>query len=418
MQLLLIFQHFFPETGATQNRGMALAEFFAERGHDVYVIAAKPNHPEGVIWPRYKGPLFVRKEVKSFSVTYTWIFTRPAKSVANRTLSYISFMLMATLAGLRLRRRFDVVLASSPPPFLGISGWIVSRFTGARFILDVRDLWPGLAVALGELKNPAAIWLAERLERFLYSRADAITAVTQPFCDEISRLVKPHKPVRLVMNGTTPEFFASGDSRTVTRTSRGWDDRFVLMYAGNVGLCQGLSHILNAAKLLESEAPDVLFQIVGSGPRKEQLVQEAKELGLRALEFLDRIPLEKAIAMMVCADALIVPLAANEKCEQFIPSKLFDSMAIGRPVLLSVNGEARKILEEANAGIYYPAENPRALADAILRLRDDPGLGDALGANGRRYMARCGLRSKQIEVLQALLSTEVAYETVPAASRV
>jgi glycosyltransferase involved in cell wall biosynthesis len=413
MRLLLIFQHFFPETGATQNRGMSLAEFFAERGHDVHVIAAKPNHPEGVIWPEYRGTLFTQRKVRGFSVTYTWIFTRPAKSVGNRTVSYLSFMIMAILAGIGLRRRFDVVLASSPPPFLGVSGWILARLTGARLVFDVRDLWPGLAVALGELKNPAAIWLAERLERFLYKRADAITAVTRPFCEEISKIVGAHKPVRLVMNGTTPEFLSSDGSRQVTRSSRGWEGRFVLMYAGNIGVCQGLSHLLGAAKLLEARAPDVLFQIVGNGPRKAQLACEFKDLGLSNLELLDRVPLLDAIALMAGADALVVPLAANEKCEQFIPSKLFDSMAIGRPVLLSVGGEARRILEEADAGIYYPAEDPQALADAIVRLRDDRGLAAKLGANGRQYVERCGLRSQQIEALDTLLRTLANPDALP-----
>lgn len=413
MRLLLIFQHFFPETGATQNRGMSLAEFFTERGYDVHVIAAKPNHPEGVIWPDYKGPVFAHRKLRGFSVTYTWIFTRPAKSVGNRTLSYLSFMAMAILAGIGLRRRFDFVLASSPPPFLGMSGWILARLTGAKFIFDVRDLWPGLAVSLGELKNPVAIWLAERFERFLYKRADAITAVTRSFCDEISNIVSSGKPVQLVMNGTTPAFFASDESRQVTRKTSGWGNRFVVMYAGNVGVCQGLSHILGAAKLLQTLAPDVLFQILGNGPRKAQLIQEFTEMKLENLQFLDKVPLTDAIALMAGADALLVPLAASEKCDQFIPSKLFDSMAIGRPVLLSVNGEAKKILEQAEAGIYYPAEDPQALADAVLRLREDRKRAAILGANGRQYVARSGLRAQQIESLHVLLCAMDSHDTVP-----
>lgn len=176
----------------------------------------------------------------------------PLNRVAKRLLDLAggTMALLATaplIAGFRLGRRFDCVVASSPPPFLGVSGWLLARFCGAPFILDVRDLWPGLAVALGELKSPVAIWGARRLEEFLYERADGIAAVTQPFCSEIRERLKSKKPVELVMNGTTEEFMLPADERNRLRQCLGWTDDFVVLYAGNVGVCQGLEHLVEAA---------------------------------------------------------------------------------------------------------------------------------------------------------------------------
>jgi glycosyltransferase involved in cell wall biosynthesis len=399
MRVLLISQHFYPETGATQNRLMAMAEAFVLGGHEVHVVASKPNHPEGEIWPEYRGGWFVKKRVRGFDVVHTWLFTRPQKSLGSRTLSYITFMLAAIQAGFLLPSRFDVVIASSPPPFLGVSGWILARWKCARYLLDVRDLWPGLAVALGELKNPLGIRLAQGLERFLYHKADKISAVTEPLVKEIRTIVGEGKPVELVMNGTTPEFFTAEGVAAGVRATRGWDGKFVVLYAGNVGVCQGLHHVLEAAKLLEDEAPNVRFVILGNGPRKAQLESLACKINLRNLGFLPRVELEQAIQTMSAADALLVPLVSSEMCDLFIPSKLFDTMACGRPVLLSVNGEARRILESAGGGLYYPAENASELATKILWLRAHPDAATEMGRRGRDYVNEHCLRSQQMKKL-------------------
>jgi len=385
MRILIVSQYFPPETGGPPNRMLSVARSLKKHGHDVTVVAEKPNHPEGVIREGYRDGLFDWRTFDGIPVLYTWVYTRPDKNFVTRLAFYLSFMAMAVLGATRLEGDFDVVLASSPPLFVGISGWLAARIHSAKFVFDVRDLWPDLAVAMNELDGPLKIWLAKRLEYFIYHRADAITAVTNGFCEQIQSVTGLDTPVQRVMNGTEPAVFQRDEAGRRLRKESGFDDRFVVTYAGNIGICQGLDHILAAAERLEQDRQEVLFRFIGSGPVKDNLQREAERLDLGNTEFHPRVSLDEAAAHMAAADALLVPLADHEIYQSFIPSKLFDSMAAGRPVLLSVDGEARSILEDAGAGRYYPAENGLELANNIRWMLDHPEACTKMGGNGRAY---------------------------------
>ncbi|MCS3826470.1 glycosyltransferase involved in cell wall biosynthesis [Salinibacter ruber] len=384
MRVLLISQYFPPETGGPPNRLLSIANGLREAGHEVHVIAEKPNHPEGVIREDYREGVFDERTYDGIPVTYTWVYTDPEKNFLKRLSFYLSFMVMAVVGALRTKGDFDVVLASSPPLFVGLSGWLAARLKDAKFVFDVRDIWPEVAVAMGALTNPVAIRLAERLERFIYNRADGVTAVTSSFCNHIQDVASDQIPMRRVMNGTMPDVFQQDAQREKVQEKLGVDGKYVVTYAGNHGLAQGLPHLIEAADLLQDNE-DVEFVLLGSGPVKENLIQEATSRELDNVRFLDRVPLEEAAAHMAASDALLVPLEDHEIYRQFIPSKLFDSMASGRPVLLSVDGEARSILEEAEGGLYYPAEDGEALAERIEWLVEHPEEGEKMGERGRAY---------------------------------
>lgn len=407
MRVLLISQYFPPETGGPPNRLLSIATGLREAGHEVHVIAEKPNHPEGIIREEYRGGLFDERTYDGIPVTYTWVHTHPEKDFVRRLTFYLSFMVMAVVGAMRTWGDFDVVLASSPPLFVGLSGWLAACCKNARFVFDVRDLWPDLAVAMNELDGPLKIRLAKRLEHFIYHRANAVTAVTNGFCDVIQTVTGPGTPVQRVMNGTEPEVFERDEAGQRLRKESGFDDRFVVTYAGNVGICQGLDHILEAASRLEEERPEVLFRFVGSGPVKEELQGEAKRRSLNNVEFHPRVSLDEAAAHMAAADALLVPLADHKIYKSFIPSKLFDSMAAGRPVLLSVDGEARALLDDAHAGKYYPAEDGRALAETICWMIDHPEACDEMGKNGRVYARKHCTRKVQADRMMRFLESLV-----------
>ncbi|WP_162891517.1 glycosyltransferase family 4 protein [Salinibacter ruber] len=408
MRVLLISQYFPPETGGPPNRLLSIANGLREAGHEVHVIAEKPNHPEGVIREDYREGVFDERTYDGIPVTYTWVYTDPEKNFLKRLAFYLSFMVMAVVGALRTKGDFDVVLASSPPLFVGLSGWLAARLKDAKFVFDVRDIWPEVAVAMGALSNPAAIDLAERLEQFIYNRADGITAVTTSFCDHIQEVASEQIPMRRVMNGTMPDVFRQDAQRQEVREKLGVDDKYVVTYAGNHGLAQGLPHLIEAAELLQ-ENEDVVFLLLGSGPVKDKLVREADSRELDNVLFSDRVPLEEAAAHMAASDVLLVPLEDHEIYRQFIPSKLFDSMASGRPVLLSVDGEARSILEEAEGGLYYPAEDGKALAERIEWLVEHPEEGKKMGKNGRTYAqkncSRAGQAQKMAEFLEQISDT-------------
>lgn len=421
MHILLITQYFPPETGATSNRLLSLAKGIQAAGHEVVVVAEKPNHPEGVIRPGYEEGFFTEREYEGIPVIYTWVYTQPGKNFVGRMLFYLSFMAMAVPGALRAKGRFDVVLASSPPLFVGLAGWMAAKLKGARFVFDVRDLWPDVAVAMGMLDRPVAVRVARAIERFIYKRADGITAVTDSFCRHIASITGADKPIARVMNGTEPALFQQDAERATIRAALGLEESFVVGYVGNLGLAQGLEHVLDAAVLfplpnplpegegttrevrLNDSAPNVHFLILGSGPMREALMQGAGRRGLTNVTFLPRMNLKEAAAHMAASDALLVPLASHPIYRQFIPSKLFDSMAAGKPVLLSVDGEARAILEEADAGLYYAAEDGEALAECIRRLRDQPKEADAIGKRGRNYATEHCARAVQVGKLVGFL---------------
>jgi glycosyltransferase involved in cell wall biosynthesis len=403
MRVLLLTQYFLPETGATTNRIVSLAKGLQSRDHDVVVVTAKPNHPEGVIRKGYRGRGLVHDVQKGIPTIHTWVYADPEKSLLTRLGNYLSFMVSSVIGALRARGPFDVVVASSPPLFVGPAGWIAARLLRAKFVFDVRDLWPDLAVAMNELDGPLKIWLAKRLEHFIYHRADAVTAVTNGFCEAIQSITGQDTPVQRVMNGTEPEVFQRDEAGRQLRRENGLYDRFVVTYAGNIGICQGLDHILEAASRLEEWRPEVLFRFVGSGPVKEELRQEAERCGLDNVEFHPRVSLDEAAAHMAAADALLVPLADHEIYRSFIPSKFFDSMAAGRPVLLSVDGEARSILEDSGAGRYYPAEDGQELANNIRWMLDHPEACTEMGENGRAYAQTHCTREAQAKRMTAFL---------------
>lgn len=397
MRVLLIAQYFPPETGGPPNRMLSIAKGFRRNGHEVVVVTEKPNHPEGIIQPDYRGGLFDERTYDGIPVIYSWVRARPEKTFANRILFYTSFMVTSVLGAMKARGPFDAVIASSPPLFVGLAGWAAALLRGARFLFDVRDIWPKVAVAMGELTNPAMIRVAEAIEKFIYESADGVTAVTESFCEHVTSVVGPKTPTCRVMNGTVPETFDSPEARADKREKLGvGGDTFVVTYAGNIGLAQGLPHIMDAAASLKEESR-VEFVLLGSGPVEDELKARKQDLNLNNVQFLDRVPLPEASAHMAAADALLVPLGCNPIYQQFIPSKLFDSMAAGRPVLLSVDGEARAILDEAGGGLYYPAEDGTALAERVRWLLNHPGEREAMGRRARAYARTHCTRAAQAD---------------------
>ena len=403
MNVLVIGQHYYPEVTAAVNRLSALAEALGRLGHRVTVIAPKPNHPAGRIAEQYRGPAVKVEDVSGVEVHYTWVYTSPRKGVPSRVLYYASFTLMAIFAALRLKGRYDVVFASCPPPLVGVAGWAIARMKRAKFVLDVRDLWPGLAIALGELRNPVAIAAARAVESLGYRTADGIIAVTRPFKAEIERRIAKRVPVELISNGALPLFLDADRARDQTRSEKGWEKRFVVSYVGNVGVCQGLMHLVDAAEILEDVAPEVLVFVQGHGVVKDRLIAEARSRGLKNMTFEGIAPTEAAAASMAASDALVVPLARVPMADQFVPSKLFDSMAVGKPVLLAVAGEALRILEEAGAGLGYTAEDGKMLAAAILDLRADPVRAHEMGVKGREFVKAGYMRSDLSEQMVKIM---------------
>jgi colanic acid biosynthesis glycosyl transferase WcaI len=400
MRALIFSQHFVPEITAARYRVESFTRALVGRGHEVEVVCAVPNHPEGIVHPDYRRRAIVRRDVDGARTVYVWAWTSPRKTLWGRLAYYGSYAAMASAAGL-LSRRPDVVLASSPPLPVGAVGAIVARRHGVPWIFDVRDLWPQAAVILGELQGDRGLALAEGLERRLYEAANAIVTVTEPFREHIAARTSEPEKIELIPNGTTRVWLDAGE-REVDRASLGLPkDRFIWAYAGNVGLSYGLETALEAAELL-SDGYQLL--IIGEGPMRAGLLERARSLPPGLVAFRDLMPPEEAARHLRAADALLVP--HRQALDKVVTSKLFDCCAVGRPVIVAAEGEMRRLAAEADAALGVAAEDPEALAAAVRRLRKDPDLRARLSEHGRAFAGRY-LRERQANRLVHLIESQV-----------
>lgn len=402
MRILMVSQYFSPEVGATQTRMHYFAKALAQKGHDVSVICEVPNHPAGVILKEYRKRLFVRSREEGFDVIRLWVFASLRKSFLNRILFYVSFLVHGILAGVFLTRwKYDVVFATSPPLPVGLVGYILSLFKRCSLVLDIRDLWPLVAPAVGELRRGFVYSFAELLEQFLYEKAVAVTCVTRSFVQYVLSKGIPENGVFFVPNGTIPEIFNPGFYDPALRERLGFNGRFVVSFCGNHGVAQNLPNILDAAKLLSGE--NIAFCFIGEGPVKADLLKKKEDEKIENAIFLPQVPLREITRYINASDLLLVPLKADKVFDWFIPSKMFDFMACGKPVVLTVNGEARKILEESEGGVYVPADDPVILAQKILELSRDMARLAEMGKRGRSYVLNHFTRDVQADLLERLL---------------
>jgi glycosyltransferase involved in cell wall biosynthesis len=394
LRVLLVSQYFPPEVGATQSRMQSFAEYLARRGHDVTVIAEFPNPPLGVIPAEYRGRLVEVDRSNPYKVIRVWVRTSSEKTQMTRLSFYTSFMAMAAAVS-PLAGRPDVVVATTPPLFTGLAGLAIARAMRAPLVLDVRDLWPAAATSLLQISPGWPTRAAELIERRLYRSAAAVVAVTQPFAEHIDAIRAKPPATEVIPNGTLDQFFERNG-----RDRLGVDeDRFLVTFAGTLGIAQALPSAVEAAAQLGGLAD---FTFVGEGPVKEIVAAKARELGLANVHFHPQIPLESITPVLAGSDALLVPLSAHPTFRQFVPSKLTDFMAAGRPVLLAAAGESARLLEESGAGIVVPPEDPDALAGAVRWLREHPDEAEEMGRRGRAFAAT-RLRSAQAERLESLL---------------
>jgi glycosyltransferase involved in cell wall biosynthesis len=384
VRILIFSQYFAPEVTAASIRLLPVAEGLAARGHEVEVICEVPNHPEGIVRDGYRRRLSVRRELNGFAARYVWVRPSPVKTQRSRMLFYGSYAVVGMLAGI-VTRRPDVVLASSPPLPGAMTGAAVARLRRVSWVMDVRDPWPEAVVALGELSNERAIAALERLERWLYASAAAIVTVTEPFREDIAAKVAEPGKVAVVPNGTTDAWLKAGE-REEDRSALGMpEDRFVLTYAGNVGLAQNIETVVDAAALLDD---GFQLQVVGSGPRLESVRERASRLPPGRVAFRGVVPQQRAARLLRASDASVVPLGLAPERQRSVPIKLFDCCAVGRPVVVAAAGEATRLASEADAALCIAPDDPAALADAVRRLREDRGLRARLAENGRAFAGR------------------------------
>lgn len=402
MRILILTQYFAPEITAATARLRPIAHYLAERGDEVEVICEVPNHPEGIVRDEFRGRAVVRREMDGFGVRYVWVSTSPVKTTRSRLRFYGSYALMASLIG-ATRPRPDVVFVSSPPLPAAAAAAVVAKRFRVPWVMDVRDPWPEAAVALGELSDPRVIRVLERLERRLYASAAAIVTVTEPFHADIAAKVEDPSKVAVIPNGTTREWLRAGEREADRASLELPEDRFVWTYAGNLGLAQGLDAAIDAAAQLGDRFQLVL---VGDGPARARLEARAVSLPAGSVVFTGLVEPELAARYLRASDATLVSLGAQPELAKFVPSKLFDCCAVGRPVILAAAGEPQRLAAEASAALPVPPDDPSTLVDAVRTLHGDAALRHRLAEAGRTFAAE-HLREDQVDRLAELLQSVV-----------
>ena len=402
MRVLVFSQYYPPEITAGAMRVQALTAGLVARGHQVEVICEVPSHPHGVIEPSFRGRAVIRAEDEGADVNRVWVYARPSKTVASRLANYASYATMAALIGSR-RSAPDVVFASSPPLPVGASAALVARRFRVPWVLDVRDLWPDIAVVLDQLPEGRALTVARRLEHSLYRSAARITAVTEPFRRHIESRGGAGKTT-VIYNGTT-ETYLRRSGEEVDRSEFGLrTDTFLLTYAGNLGIAQGLEAAVEAAGSL---GDGFQLLLLGEGPRRPALREIATRFPPERVVFRDLVPPAEAARIMRASDALLVPLAKLPALRDYVPSKLFDACAVGRPVIVATGGEPERLVAEHGAALCVPPEDPSALAEGVTRLRQDRRLAEALSSQATRFAGE-HLRDRGVEQLEGVLAAAAA----------
>jgi glycosyltransferase involved in cell wall biosynthesis len=395
MRVLIVTHYFPPETGAPQARLSALAAAWASDGDDVTVLTGMPNHPTGILPPSYRRAVLRRERVDGYRVVRTWLYATPNEGIARRTLGHLSFMVSSVLLGFRAVGAADVVVVSSPTFFAIFSGWLLARLKRARFVIEVRDLWPAIFVELGVLTNRRLIGVLERMELAAYAAADQVVVVSEGFRTDLIRRGVPAEKVHVIRNGVDVRRYTPGG----TDSSAGWRERLgagqgecLVLYAGTHGISQGLTVVADAAAQLAWSAADpnaapIRFAFVGEGAGKKRLEHRVAQLGLTDVTLLPAVPNAEMPGLLGAADICLVPLRDVPLFATFIPSKMFEYLAAGKAVIGSVRGEAAQLLAEAGAAVV-PPEDSVALAGQIAALAADPELRAAMGRAGRAYVER------------------------------
>lgn len=407
-RVLILSLVYRPDTVSTANMITDISQGLQASGHDVTVLTSVPHYNPSIDVrnnPRYRATWWL-PFTESFEqgVRVLRVFM-PLKrhKVWARALDYILFQFLTTVLGLFVIERPDVVFVTSPPITLGLSGIMISKFHGSAFIYDVRELWPDVPVRMGLISQTLLIRLVYALEDFVYSKAAAISSIARSFQDRLVERGVP--PVKLYF---TPNFVNVSLIRPSSRDNQfsrdhGLVGEFVVLYAGNVGLTQGLEILIDVASGV-SEDSQIRFLVVGDGAGRKTLEHNISRSGLSSISLLPFQPEQLVNEMYASADICIAPLLRGFAYDT-VPSKIYTSMAAGRPVVASAekDTETDVLLRESDAGICVPPESVTDLITSIRSLRSDPDRAARLGGNGRQWIIKNYSRDTVIKLYETMV---------------
>lgn len=395
MNIWLICQYYKPEPGAPSARLSGFAHVWQNEGHKVTVLTAIPNHPKGIIPADYQGRgRYFSEKIDGVEVWRHNLYVTPNEGFIKKARSHLSFAFSLLRKNfLRTKQKPDVIIVSSPAFFAAISAWLLSVRYRVPFVMEVRDLWPGIFVELGVMKKGVLLSLLEKIELFLYRRAKAVVTVTNGFAKDIAeRKINPSK-IFVITNGVADtELETAANIQNDNHSTERLRNELqispftkVVLYIGTHGGSQALGQVIDAARILMNRG-DILFLLVGDGADKARLQKLAKSMP--NVQFLGSQPKKRVWQFYNMAYINLVPLKDIPGFATFIPSKMFEIMAAGKVSVGCVAGEAAEILQESRGAIVVPPEQPEKLARAIVGLVDSPERAEKMGNAARDFVGK------------------------------
>ena len=400
MKILFITDNFPPETNAPASRTFEHVSEWVRQGAEVTVVTCAPNFPRGKVFPGYHNSWFNREYKQGFELIRVKTYIAPNRGIFKRMIDFISFMIMSAIVSLFLKKH-DVVIATSPQFFTAISGWFVAKIKKSKFIFEVRDIWPASLRAVGYNSYERIFSLFERIELFLYRSADAIVVVTQAFKSELTHRGIDEQKIEVVTNGVDTEIFhKNSQMREAFRSKFKLKEKFVVGYVGTLGMSHALETIINAAEKL----PMIQFVFVGDGAKRKDLELLIEGRCLSNALLLPAHSKEEMPLVWNGCDIALVTLKDTPLFKTVIPSKIFECMATGTPIILSTpKGEATKIVEDNSVGICCFPENSADLCDKIKMLFNQKDMLSSISINAQitaKHYERRKLASNMLEIIR------------------
>ncbi|WP_339698171.1 glycosyltransferase family 4 protein [uncultured Marixanthomonas sp.] len=389
MKLLIIHQYFKELDVTGGARFNEMARIWHEKGHDITVIAGDLDGQSKKKKKEYRGNFVTKREQKGITVWRCNVSESYNSNFLGRLWAYFSFVFSGTYAGLfKIKGKYDLVLVTSPPLFVGIIAYLISVFKRVPFVFEVRDLWPESAIDTGVLKNKIIIKFAYWFEKFIYKKATLINVLTPAFHEKLIHNKNiPEEKLIMIPNAADFEMsekLINDFDSSKFRIDRGWEDKFVITYIGAHGLANGLHQIIDTAILLKDS--NVLFVLIGDGMKKEELVSRVQDENIQNVVFFDPVPKQEALKFVISSDMGASVLIKNDTFKTIYSNKTFDYMSCKKPILLAIDGVSKELVETADCGVFVEPENSNDFVDKINLYRQlNPEELKRLGENGYRY---------------------------------
>ena len=390
MKILVFTQFYHPEPGATSNRLKSLVDALVNRGHDVTVICEFSNHPNGVLAKEDKWKVYMVEDKGNHRIIRTFVIPFKKKNIITRLIFYSSFAISSFIAGLIVKKH-DIVLSSSPPPFHVYLALLLSKIKRSKFVYDVRDLLTRAAQEMNVVNNGMILNLTKKIDACLYKNANILITVTQGFKKVISNEVNREK-IFVIQNGSDIDMMNWDGNVENIRNKMGWENKIVVTFAGNIGVPQAIPKLIKEISTIEDDR--LQFVLIGDGPLKDYVTRIANNSNLSNILLLGQIPRSEVIPLTHASDIMLISLEELEVFKITIPSKFYDSMAAGKPVLSNVDGELKNIMEKHKTGLHFSFNNSGSFKKSLMKLVDDERLRIEYGANGKSIVKERFLRNK------------------------